>query len=177
MNFIEINGKKVHFIRKKGIYWIMVKSVCEALDVNFESQRQRIKEDLILGSAHAVWQVQISGDDQKRGYVFLPEEYIYGWIFSINSDSEELLAYKKECYHVLFNHFHGIITKQTELYREIARERKKNTDCENNLCEIPEYQEFVDSKMRLARLWKQVRETAAGNDLFNDDDFSDTGQV
>jgi hypothetical protein len=59
MNYIEFNEKKVYFFKKKGIYWIIVKSVCEALNVNFESQRQRIKEDPILGSAHAVWQVQI----------------------------------------------------------------------------------------------------------------------
>jgi hypothetical protein len=100
MNYIEFNDKKIHFIKKKGAYWIIVKSVCEALNVNFESQRQRIKEDPILGSAHAVWQVQIPDDGQKRSYVCLPEEYVYGWIFSINSESEELLAYKKDCYHV-----------------------------------------------------------------------------
>jgi hypothetical protein len=84
--------------------------------------------------------VQIPEDDQKRTYFCLPEEYVYGWIFSINSDSEDLLSYKKECYHVLFNHFHGIITKQTELYREISKEKKKNSDFENKLYEIPEYQ-------------------------------------
>jgi hypothetical protein len=36
MNYIEFNEKKIHFFRKKGIYWITVKSVCEALNVNFE---------------------------------------------------------------------------------------------------------------------------------------------
>jgi hypothetical protein len=66
MNTIEINGKNICFIKKKGIYWIMVKSVCEALNVNFERQRQRINDDPILGSAPANWQVQIPGDDQKQ---------------------------------------------------------------------------------------------------------------
>jgi hypothetical protein len=83
MNFIEINNKKVWFFRKKGAYWIIVKSVCEALNVNTESQKQRIKDDPILGAATAVWQVQVPGDTQKRTYFCLPEEYIYGWIFSI----------------------------------------------------------------------------------------------
>jgi hypothetical protein len=170
MNFIEINNKKVWFFRKKGVYWIIVKSVCEALNVDYEHQRKRINEDPILGAAPSNQTVQVPGDTQKRTYFCLPEEYIYGWIFSINSDSEELLTYKKECYHVLFNHFHGIITRQTELYREISKEKKKNTDFENILLEIPEYQEFIDSKMRLARLWKQVREASAEPGLFDEDE-------
>jgi hypothetical protein len=171
MNYIEINGKNVCFFKKKGVYWIIVKSVCEALNVNFNRQKQNIYSDPILGSAVANQQQQIPGDDQKRAYVCLPEEYVYGWIFSIRSDSPELLEYKRECYHVLFNHFHGIITKQTELYREISKEKKKNSDFENKLFEVPEYQEFLDSKMRLARLWKQVRDTASGPGLFDDDDI------
>jgi hypothetical protein len=172
MNFVEINGKKVCFFRKKNVYWIVVKSVCEALNVDFEHQRKRINDDPILGSAPSNWTVQIPGDDQRRNYLCLPEEYVYGWIFSINSDSPELLEYKRECYHVLFNHFHGIITKQTELYREISKEKKKNTDFENRLFEIREYQEFLDSKMRLARLWKQVREATVEPGLFDDDENS-----
>jgi len=171
MNFIEFNGKRIHFVKKNGIYWIIIRSVCEALNVDYERQRRRINEDPILGSAPSNQTVQIEGDDQKRQYFCLPEEYIYGWIFSIQSNSEELLTYKKECYHVLFNHFHVVITKQTELYREISMEKKKSADYESRLYAIPEYQEFIDSKMRLARLWKQVREAASDNDLFDDEDF------
>jgi hypothetical protein len=57
------------------------------------------------------------------------------------------------------------------LYREISKEKKKSADYENKLFEVPEYQEFIDSKMRLARLWKQVREAASDNNLFDDEDF------
>jgi hypothetical protein len=32
----------------------------------------------------------IPGDTQPRKYVCIPEKYVYGWIFSIKSDSEEL---------------------------------------------------------------------------------------
>jgi hypothetical protein len=171
MNFIEFDNKKIIYKRIKGVYWIVVKSVCEALNINYNRQFQNIKEDAILVSAFANQQMQIPGDDQKRAYVCLPEEYVYGWIFSIKSDSLELLAYKKECYHVLFKHFHGIITKQTELYHEISKEKKKISDCENKLSENPEYQEFQNSKMRLARLWKQIREDISDGGLFSDEDF------
>ena len=169
MNFIEFNGKKIHFIKKNGIYWIVIKSVCEAINVNYEHQRKRINDDPILGPAPSNETVQVDGDNQKRQYFCLPEEYVYGWIFSIQSNSEELLTYKKECYHVLYNHFHGIITKQTELYSEIAKEKKKLNSFEKTLSNNPDYLELQNSKMRLARLWKNIREATNEPTLFNDD--------
>jgi len=45
----------------------------------------------------------------------LPEKYIYGWIFSLSSDSPELIQYKRSCYEMLYNHFHGTITNRKEL--------------------------------------------------------------
>ena len=36
-------------------------------------------------------------------------------LFSINSTSEELLAYQETCYELLYNHFHGTITNRKEL--------------------------------------------------------------
>jgi len=171
MNYIELNDKKIHFVKRKGFYWIIVKSVCEALNVDYEHQRKRINDDPILGSAPSNQTVQIDGDDQKRQYFCLPEEYVYGWIFSIQSSSQELLAYKRECYHVLYSHFHGIIANQVELYREISKENKKISDCETKLSQIPEYQECVNSKMRLARLWKNVRGNAYEPGFFDDEEF------
>ena len=171
MNFIELNGKKIHFFKKKGIYWIIVKSVCEALNVDYEHQRRFINDDPILGSAPCIYTVQVTGDDQKRKHFCLPEEYVYGWILQIRSESPDLIAYKKECYHVLYCHFHGIIANQIELYREISKENKKISDYEVKLSQIPEYQECVNSKMRLARLWKSVRGNAYEPGLFDDEDF------
>jgi prophage antirepressor-like protein len=66
MSYIEFNDKKIHFIKKKGAYWIIVKSVCEALNVDYERQRKRINDDPILGSAPSNRTVQIPGDDQRK---------------------------------------------------------------------------------------------------------------
>ena len=169
MSFIEFNEKKIHFVKKKGVYWIIVKSVCEALNVDFEMQRRRINDDPILGSAPLNQTVQIEGDDQKRQYFCLPEEYVYGWIFSIQSKSEELLEYKKECYHVLYSHFHGFITKQTELYREISKARKEISEFKNEISKLNGYSDYMDAKMRYARLWKQLKGNASSPGLFDDD--------
>lgn len=48
----------------------------------------------------------------------LPEKYIYGWLFSLRSDSPELIEYKRTCYELLYNHFHGTITNRKELLLE-----------------------------------------------------------
>ena len=102
MSCIEFNGKKIHFFRINGENWIIVKSVCEDLNVDFEHQRRLINDDPILGSASHIWMHKIDGDDQKRLYFCLREDYVYGWIFSIHSKSENLLTYKRERYNILF---------------------------------------------------------------------------
>ena len=107
--FLEFKGKKLFFLAKDGKYWIAIKPICEALNVNFNRQYQNIKEDPILGSAYANQQMQL-GEDQLRYWACLPEFYVYGWIFSIQSKSEELQEYKWKCYEVLYNYFHGAIT-------------------------------------------------------------------
>jgi hypothetical protein len=173
MNSIIFNNKNIHFKRINGVYWIVVKSVCEALNVNYNRQFQNIKEDPILVSAFAKQQMQIPGDDQRREYICLPEEFIYEWIFSIKSDSPELVIYKKECYHILFSHFHGTITKRAELYSELSKERKITSDLESNLRNIPDFIKWEESKMREMRLWKDIKKSSREDmdDLFKDENF------
>lgn len=171
MKNLEFNGKNILFKRIDGVYWIGIKSVCEALNINYNRQFQNIKEDNILGPAFAIQQTQVPGD-QARKIACLPEKYIYGWIFSINSSSSELLEYKKDCYEVLYNHFHGTITKRAELYSEIAKEKKRISELKTALTSIPQYTELQEAEMRYTRLWKNIRETTTGeSELFNDENF------
>ena len=172
MNFIEFNNKKIWYFRKDGEILILVKSVCEALNVDFERQRKRINDDPILGPAPSNQTVQVPGEKQKRQYFCLPERYVYGWIFSIQSNSDELIEYKKECYNVLYSHFHKIITRQTAIYKEMTASKKIITDFEIKISAIEGYEDYVNAKMRYARLWKQVKETTADPELFDENDFS-----
>jgi len=135
MNFIGFNGKKIYFTRIKGVYWIVVKSVCEAIEVNYNRQYQNMKDDRILRSKFAKQQILVPGDSQSRKYICIPEKYVYGWIFSIKSDSDELWAYKEDCYEILYNSFHKVITKRAELYSEIAKATKELNQCKINLKE------------------------------------------
>lgn len=118
--FLEFNGKKIIFLSVEGTYWIALKPICEALNIEYSRSFKNVKNDPILGSVLAIQPMQVAknGKKQLRNVTCIPEEFIYGWIFSLRSDSEELTEYKRTCYKLLYNHFHGTITNRKELLME-----------------------------------------------------------
>jgi len=91
-----------------------------------------------------VYAKQHTHDSIKRlqEMVCLPEKYIYGWLFSINSESEDLAKFQLECYDILFDHFHGAMTArlnslrvrtEAEMDIEMWNERLKETEAYKNL--------------------------------------------
>jgi len=130
--FLEFNGKSIYFLAVDGQFWIALKPICEALNVNWNRQFQNLKEDKILCQRFAEQQM-VAADGKLREMTSLPEFYIYGWIFQIQSDSEELAAYKWECYRILYEFFHGSITGRKELLSEKARVQLEIDRCFNTL--------------------------------------------
>ena len=66
-------------------------------------------------------QTVVAADGKLRKMVCLPEFFIYGWIFSIQSQNEDLQTYKLECYRVLYEHFHGTIGGRKDLLKQKAQ--------------------------------------------------------
>lgn len=118
--FLEFNGKIIFFVAADGQYWIALKPICEALNVSWKNQHEKILNDEILGQLSRE-QGMVASDGKMRKMIALPEFYIYGWIFNIQSSSPELLKYKWECYGVLYNYFHGTITGRKTLLSEKAK--------------------------------------------------------
>ena len=123
--FLEFNGKNIVFLNVDGVYYIALKPICEALNVDVRRSRELAKNDPILGSVVSeqalqitVFRKDIGSVNQTKQMTCLPEKYIYGWLFSLRSDSPELIEYKKTCYELLYNHFHGTITNRKELLME-----------------------------------------------------------
>ena len=143
VKFLEFKGKNIVYLSVNGAYWIAIKPVCEVLNIEYTRQFKNLKNDTILASELAKQPMQILGDDQIREYICLPEEFIYGWIFSIRSDSKELEQYKRECYHVLYNHFHGVITRRRLLIKEKADTAVKRRKVEQTLLQNPDYIEHT----------------------------------
>lgn len=171
MKFIEFQGQNILYKRINGVYWIALKPLCEALGVNYNRQYQNAMSHPIFGPAFAVQQMQVPGD-QTRNMVCIPEELVYGWLFSINSDSPELLLYQRECNHILYNHFHGTLTKRATLYTELTRYRRRIDELQTRLCNVPEFVEWNETRMSAARLWKEIKGSVdQENELFKDEDF------
>ena len=155
--FLQFNGKTLLFLSEKGVYWIALKPVCEALNVHFKHQLKRISEDPILGPASRNHGMQVPGD-QVRNMVCLPEYLVYGWLFSINSSSTELLNYKRECYRLLYDYFHGTITRRKELLGEKVSVQLERGKLEKILRQNPEFLQFESLKAMEARIGKSLKE-------------------
>jgi hypothetical protein len=118
--FLEFNGKNIVFLNVDGVYYIALKPICEALNLEYSRSFKNVKNDPILAPVLAIQPMQVSknGKNQLRNVICIPEKFIYGWIFSLRSDSTELTEYKRTCYELLYNHFHGTITNRKELLIE-----------------------------------------------------------
>ena len=115
--FLEFNNNKIFFLNADGVYWIALKPILDALNLESDRYLKKTKRDHFFGTCLDTLSMQVenNGIIQGRSMVCLPEQYIYGWICFLNSDDEALTAYKKTCYNLLYQHFHGTITNRKEL--------------------------------------------------------------
>lgn len=154
--FLEFNGRKIYFLAADGEWWIAIKPICEALNVEYTRIFKNLKEDDILGQLLAR-QPMVGADNRTRMMVSLPERYVYGWLFQIRSESPELRAYKKECYDLLYNYFHGAITGRKELLGAKAQVRKEMEEIENRMVENEEFLRHSELKAKQKRIDAQLR--------------------
>ena len=96
-------------------------------------------------------------NDQGRNMVCLPEKFIYGWIFSIKSESKSLYDYKRRCYEILYDYFHGTITKRQVILKEKTQTQFEIEKLEAELREIPKYKKLVELKAKKMRTGKSLK--------------------
>jgi hypothetical protein len=118
--FLEFNGKNLVFLAVDGQYWIALKPICEALNVEYTRTFKNVTADPIFGQLLAT-QPMTGADGKTYKMISLPEKWVYGWLISIQSASPELNQYKKLCYEVLADYFHGAITGRKELLSAKAK--------------------------------------------------------
>ncbi len=167
--FLEFNGRTIYFLAVDGTYWIAIKPICEALGVKYDHQREKIKKDAILCKLPRIHGV-VAADNKVRNMLCLPEEYVYGWLFSIQSNSPDLLKYKLECYHYLWEYFRGVMIHQdfyqhrkfiaerdikkleaelesNEIYQQLLKRKDIVADAKNHLRNFT--RKFIESQMDL----------------------------
>lgn len=148
--FLEFNGRSIYFLAKDGQNWVALKPICEALNVNWNRQFQNLKEDEFLGQLFAEQQM-VGADGRLRKMVSLPEKWVYGWLFSIRSESEELKLYKVKCYELLYDYFRGAITERMQAL-------KTKTDAELRLEQLLQQQKETDLAHEIEEARKVVKE-------------------
>ena len=155
---IEFNGQPINLLAKDGQYWIAIKPICEALGVDYIAQYKAIQKDQILGG---VLSKQTMHDAQNRlqEMVALPEKYVYGWLFSVNSKSDVFQQYKRKCYDVLYDYFHGALTGRKEMLTDKALAEKERREIEEQLRDNPLFKKYEELKGKEIRLGKQLKES------------------
>lgn len=145
--FLRFNDTNIVFVNVEGVYYIALRPICAALNIEYTRSFKNAKNDEILGPALAIQPMQVSnnGKSQIRNMTCIPERYIYGWLFSLRSDSKELLSYKKTCYDLMYNYFHGSVTDTNELLLSLddnaekirkIQEELKNDDRAKELAQL-----------------------------------------
>ncbi|MCU0337661.1 MAG: phage antirepressor N-terminal domain-containing protein [Sediminibacterium sp.] len=124
---IMFRDRPIYYLVVDGINYVLIRPLCDALEVDGEWQIKAITTNEDLAPERCEHTVQLPSDSQLRKYICLPEEFIYGWLFGIkysNTMSEEtkenLRQYKRECYDILYRHFHAKIKTMTESIKERA---------------------------------------------------------
>lgn len=112
ISFVNFHGNAVPTILYNAEPHVGMKAICEQMGLDWEGQRQRILRDEILQTTTCMIQV-VAQDGKKREMVTLPLEMFNGWLFGIDANRVKpeikgtILAYQRECFKVLYNHWHG----------------------------------------------------------------------
>ena len=114
--FLDFNGTNIPVLSADGTIYVAIKPICTALGVDYIRQYKNIQEDEDLVELLSE-QTTVAQDNKLRKMVCLPEEFIYGWLFSVKSQSPDFKRYKMKCYRVLYNYFHGATTERLQLLK------------------------------------------------------------
>lgn len=87
----------------------------------------------------------------------IPERDVYGWIAGLQSGSPELLQYRRKCYDLLFDFFHGTITDRNALLKERTTSRLKARQLREALAANETYQDLVKNETAALRADKALK--------------------
>jgi hypothetical protein len=161
----KVNDVEIQIVETGNGYFIPIRPICDALEINFSGQSQRVERDEILGSVVCV--IHTTGSDKKEyDMLCLPVKFIHGWLFSIDTSRinenarENVIKYKRECYDVLYNHFFGQMERRKNSIIESAKRRVMIEQLEKELAGDERFK-------KLERLKKEDKQLARERFLDN----------
>ncbi|MDV2988164.1 UNVERIFIED_CONTAM: phage antirepressor N-terminal domain-containing protein [Methylobacteriaceae bacterium AG10] len=103
--------------RPDGIF-VAPKPICDALGIEWRKQHERMKRDPVLSEGITMTVMPSPGGPQETTILRL--QLLPGWLFGIDEARvkpearDRVLAYKRECFEVLFRHFYGAARAEGE---------------------------------------------------------------
>jgi len=154
LRLAKVNNQNIVVVENGVDKFVPIKPICDALGIATNKQIEKIKEHPILSST-ATLRVSVGADGKDREMFVLPYEYIFGWLFTIDSRNvkpeaaETVLKYQIQCYHILYDHF--IMKAKFEQWKleEIIKI--------NDLRSVARF-EFKECKNKLSQLNGQERD-------------------
>lgn len=159
-NTLDFLNGRIHYALIDGQWWFHIKSICEALGVDYRRQTRTVSSHPILGPGVSIQTLQLDGK-QARKHTMISEQRVAAWLFNIRSESEELLAFQVE----LADKIHEITRGQLAPISAAAlvkREAQANvTRLEAALQRIPEFREWQAEKARATAAAKRIGQAAS----------------
>lgn len=122
---VDFNGQSLFTFEEKGNRYTAMKPICENIGLDWNGQFQRIKRDGVLSATMCVINI-VAQDGKSRDMVCLPIQYLNGWLFGVDekrvnpSIKDRLIEYKKECYQVLYDYWHGKTTESPNRFSTVS---------------------------------------------------------
>jgi hypothetical protein len=104
-----INKTKI-LVVQNGEKLVPIKPICQALGVDFATQKEKIENDEILSSTVGL-SPTVAADGKERDMFCIPFKFVFGWLFTINPSNvkeearETVIQYKLACYEALYQSF------------------------------------------------------------------------
>ena len=113
---LEFNGpdgksRNIYFLNVDGQYWVALKPIIETLGINWKAQHQALKNNKFLSLVSSnQWIPDARNHVQEM--TCLPEKYVYGWLFKLQSTAPGFEEFQMKCYELLYDYFHGTIARR-----------------------------------------------------------------
>lgn len=153
-----VNNQKIQVILDNGAEYVPIRPICDALGIEFSSQSKRIKRDQILSST-VVTMTTVGADEKNREMTVLPLRFIFGWLFTIDSNlvkeesREAVVRYQLECYNALYNHFKSYVDfvdfRQEQIDEALVKYDEARADFSGAKNKLREARELLDEKRQI----------------------------
>lgn len=114
---IDFHGHPLYTFEQNGQVYVLMRPITDALGLAWHGQYERIMRDKVLSDVRVTRTTEYaSADGKKYEMLCLPIDFMNGWLFGVSESRirpellDSFIQYKRECYRVLFEHWHG---KQT----------------------------------------------------------------